>query len=220
VGDAVNVTDLLLGGSAWWVLPCSLLVLGATFGLMPGLMLRLIVLLYPKAHPRREELFGELYDPDMGRVERFEWVFQQFETALRQGPTLRKRVRSERQADAPDNATHDDTDLHKPDDLDLPKSTPFGGVGDLPEREVLDDGPSAPVSRGRTRMDVLAVMSTAERAHNELVVGHYGSRGIDPSEFTPVNPRHDSRGWVQLAENPRYTSENPRYTADDGNVDM
>jgi hypothetical protein len=94
----MNVGDLLLGGSAWWVLPCSLLTVGATFGLLPGLMLRLIVLLYPKGHPRREELFGELYDPDMGRFERFEWVFQQLETAFREGPASRKHARSARRA--------------------------------------------------------------------------------------------------------------------------
>jgi hypothetical protein len=75
----MNGTDFLLGGSAWWVLPCSLLALGATFGLMPGLLLRLIVLFYPKGHPRREELFGELYAAEMGRMERFEWVVQQLD---------------------------------------------------------------------------------------------------------------------------------------------
>lgn len=50
----------------------SLLVFGATFGLLPGLILRLVVQLYPKGHPRREELFGELYHSSMGRFERFE----------------------------------------------------------------------------------------------------------------------------------------------------
>lgn len=106
----MNLSDFLLGGSGWWVLPCSMLTFGATFGLLPGLMLRLIVLLYPKGHPRREELFGELYDPDMGRMARFEWVFQTLETALRQGPACRKRARAERRAnrapiDSADNAS-------------------------------------------------------------------------------------------------------------------
>lgn len=96
----MNGTDFLLGGSAWWVLPCSLLALGATFGLMPGLLLRLIVLFYPKGHPRREELFGELFAAEMGRMERFEWVFQQLETASRQGLSLRWRQRAERKASA------------------------------------------------------------------------------------------------------------------------
>ena len=89
----MNVSDLLIGGSAWWILPVSLLVFGASFGLLPGLMLRLIVLLYPKTDLRRQELFVKLYSPEMGRFGRFEWVFQQLETALRDGPTSRREER-------------------------------------------------------------------------------------------------------------------------------
>ncbi|WP_460406570.1 hypothetical protein [Actinophytocola sediminis] len=92
----MSVSDLLIGGDSWWILPCSLIAVGAAFGLLPGLMLRLIVLLYPKQHPRREELFGELYDPKLGRMERFEWVFQQLELATRQGLSLRRSARIRR----------------------------------------------------------------------------------------------------------------------------
>jgi hypothetical protein len=87
------MTDFLIGGGAWWVVPISLLLFGATFGLIPGLMLRLIVLLYPKDDQRRQELFAELYAPEMGRMTRFEWVFQQLETALREGLANRRAAR-------------------------------------------------------------------------------------------------------------------------------
>jgi hypothetical protein len=87
------MSELLLGGSAWWIVPVSLLVFGATFGLLPGLMLRLLVRLYPKNDPRRRELFAELYGPKMTRLNRFEWVFQQLETALRDGLASRRELR-------------------------------------------------------------------------------------------------------------------------------
>jgi hypothetical protein len=77
----------------------SLVGMAAVFGLLPGLLLRAIVLFYPKGHPRREELFNELYDPEMGRMERIEWVFQQLELASRQGLTLRRCLRAERRAE-------------------------------------------------------------------------------------------------------------------------
>lgn len=80
-------------------LPVSVLGSGLFFGLFPGLILRAVVQFYPSGHPRREELFGELYHSGMGRLERYEWVFQQFETALREGPSLRKRARQERRID-------------------------------------------------------------------------------------------------------------------------
>jgi len=87
------MNELLLGGSAWWIVPTSLLVFGATFGLLPGLMLRLLVQLYPKDDPRRRELFAELYGPRMSRLGRFEWVFQQLETAIRDGLAARRELR-------------------------------------------------------------------------------------------------------------------------------
>lgn len=87
-----------LSGFELWIFP--LFVLGFTlfFGVFPGLILRAVVQLYPRGHPRREELFGELYHSGMGRIERFEFVFQQFETALREGLTFRRSARVEQDA--------------------------------------------------------------------------------------------------------------------------
>ena len=92
----MSLSDLVIGGAAWWVVPVSLVVFGASFGLMPGLMLRLIVRLYPRGDARRRELFAELYAPELGRFERFEWVFQQLETALRDGWEARRELRRRR----------------------------------------------------------------------------------------------------------------------------
>jgi len=64
---------------AWPTLGFALLV----FGFAPGAALRLIVLLYPRDHPRRRELIGELYR--YPRIERPFWVAQQLETALFEG---------------------------------------------------------------------------------------------------------------------------------------
>jgi hypothetical protein len=90
------VNGLVNGGTAFWIFPVSLLVFGATFGLLPGLVLRLLVRLYPKDDPRRRELFAELYGPKMTRFRRFEWVFQQLETALRDGLSARHELRRRR----------------------------------------------------------------------------------------------------------------------------
>lgn len=53
------------------------------FGFLPGLVLALIVRLFPKDDPRRRELHAELYA--VPRWERPFWVCQQFEVALRLG---------------------------------------------------------------------------------------------------------------------------------------
>lgn len=53
------------------------------FGFAPGALLRLIVLLYPRDHPRRRELIGELYA--YPRIERPFWVAEQLELALAEG---------------------------------------------------------------------------------------------------------------------------------------
>jgi hypothetical protein len=73
------MSALALHVVAWPTLGFALLV----FGFAPGALLRLIVLLYPRDHPRRRELIGELY-----RYPRFDrpfWVAQQLETALFEG---------------------------------------------------------------------------------------------------------------------------------------
>src|SRR5262249_8212633 len=64
---------------SWPTLGCALLV----YGFAPGALLRLIVLLYPRKHPRRRELIGELYA--YPRIMRPFWVAEQLETALFEG---------------------------------------------------------------------------------------------------------------------------------------
>lgn len=65
---------------SWPTLGCALLV----YGFAPGALLRLIVVLYPRGHPRRRELIGELYA--YPRIMRPFWVAEQLETALFEGP--------------------------------------------------------------------------------------------------------------------------------------
>lgn len=64
---------------SWPTLGCALLV----YGFAPGALLRLIVLLYPRDHPSRRELIGELYA--YPRIKRPFWVAEQLETALFEG---------------------------------------------------------------------------------------------------------------------------------------
>jgi tetratricopeptide (TPR) repeat protein len=93
------MTDLLVGGAAWWAIPAIALTFGAVFGFFPGFVLRLLVLLYPAGDPRRRELVAELYM--LGRMERVEWVFQQLETALFEGISARlERRRAAKEAPA------------------------------------------------------------------------------------------------------------------------
>ena len=63
---------------SWPTLGCALLV----YGFAPGALLRLIVVLYPRDHPRRRELIGEPAHP---RIMRPFWVAEQLETALFEG---------------------------------------------------------------------------------------------------------------------------------------
>jgi hypothetical protein len=55
----------------------------AAHGLAPGLLLRVIVLAFPKDDPRREELIAELYAVPF--IRRPYWVAQQLETAISDG---------------------------------------------------------------------------------------------------------------------------------------
>lgn len=71
---------------AWPTLGVALLV----FGFAPGVVLRLIVLIYRRGNPRRQELLGELYA--VPRIERPFWVAEQLEVALFEG--LRDRLRA------------------------------------------------------------------------------------------------------------------------------
>jgi tetratricopeptide (TPR) repeat protein len=94
------MSEVLVGGAAWWAIPSFALVFGVVFGFFPGFVLRLLVLLYPADDPRRRELVAELYV--LGRMERVEWVFQQLETALFEGVAARlerRRAADEEPAD-------------------------------------------------------------------------------------------------------------------------
>ncbi len=71
--------SLIVHVLAWPTFLVALLV----FGFTRGALLRLIVLLYDRDHPRRRELLGELYN--VPRIERPFWVAEQFETALFDG---------------------------------------------------------------------------------------------------------------------------------------
>ena len=66
-------------GLTWSTVGVALLV----FGLAPGIVLRLILLIYPRAHPRRRELLAELYAVPM--IVRPFWVAQQLEVAFFEG---------------------------------------------------------------------------------------------------------------------------------------
>lgn len=80
------MTGMIAQLLAWPTLGIALLV----FGFAPGVVLRLIVLFYPRGHPRRRELLGELYA--VPRIERPFWVAEQLEVALFEG--LRDRARA------------------------------------------------------------------------------------------------------------------------------
>jgi len=80
------MTGMIAQLLAWPTLSIALLV----FGFAPGVVLRLIVLFYPRGHLRRRELLGELYA--VPRIERPFWVVEQLEIALFEG--LRDRARA------------------------------------------------------------------------------------------------------------------------------
>jgi Sigma-70, region 4 len=61
------------------------------FAFLPGLVLRLLVCLYPKDHARRTELLGQLYSMPQWRRPWF--VVEQLETALAEGLVVRARRR-------------------------------------------------------------------------------------------------------------------------------
>lgn len=84
------IADLISLKGIWSTLFMTCLV----FGFAPGAVLRLSVLWLPKDDPRRRELIGELYA--MKRWERPVWVFQQLETILFEGLSLRIQQSRER----------------------------------------------------------------------------------------------------------------------------
>lgn len=79
----------LLDAAAIWP---ALLIALVIFGSAPHLVLRLLLLAYPKDHPRRAELWAEL--PAVPRWERPFWVCEQIDGALFEGLSSRRRGRS------------------------------------------------------------------------------------------------------------------------------
>ena len=73
------MASVIFQNVSWPTLLVALLV----FGFAPGAVLRLIALAYPRDHPRRRELRGELYA--VPRIERPFWVFEQLEVGLCEG---------------------------------------------------------------------------------------------------------------------------------------
>jgi hypothetical protein len=81
------LTDLV-GVLRDWRLGLGIMLM---FGTAPGLVLRLLLCMYPKGHPRRDELLAELYH--LRYLERPLFVAQQMETALFEGMSARRRTR-------------------------------------------------------------------------------------------------------------------------------
>ena len=77
--------------------PWSFVLVLVVFGIAPGLLTRLITLMYPKGHPRRAELVAEIYA--VPRMKRPMWVAEQLELGLSEGLGERLRgVRARRAA--------------------------------------------------------------------------------------------------------------------------
>lgn len=77
----------LFGAIASWR---SALIVFVVFGVAPGLVLRLLVKIYPKEDSRRAELIAELYAK--GRIERVFFVGEQLETVIFEGIPVRVRT--------------------------------------------------------------------------------------------------------------------------------
>jgi hypothetical protein len=89
------MSELIEAVISW---PCLLIVL-LVFGVAPGLVLRSILLVYPKAHPRRRELLGELYKlPHWARPL---FVAEQVELMLAEGLPARLQLVRARHAEQP-----------------------------------------------------------------------------------------------------------------------
>lgn len=80
------VSELLAAVVSWRTLLLVVLV----FGFAPGFCLRLLVKLYPKDDPRRQELVADLYA--LGHFERLLYVGEQLETVLFEGVPHRIRA--------------------------------------------------------------------------------------------------------------------------------
>jgi hypothetical protein len=82
---------------SWSQMPLFVLTVGLIFGFAPGLMLNLGVLVFPKGHPRREELLAELEVVPF--LKRAFWVFQALQITCTEGiPARVSAVRAARRS--------------------------------------------------------------------------------------------------------------------------
>jgi hypothetical protein len=84
----------IIGGGA-----LAYIIYSATVGLLPGIMLKPLLLLYPKGSDRPEEILGELYALPLRK--RLPWAFWQVEVALFEGTFERIRARRRARANMP-----------------------------------------------------------------------------------------------------------------------
>jgi len=88
------MTDLIDAAAVWPTLLIALIV----FGCAPNLMLRLLLLAYPKDHPQRTAIWADLRA--VPRWERPFWVCEQIDGVLVEGLRLRRRRGPRRAAPA------------------------------------------------------------------------------------------------------------------------
>jgi DNA-binding CsgD family transcriptional regulator len=101
-----TVSEYIDVSATWWALPVGVLIVAITFGFMPGLLIRQVVRLWPKGHPRRAELVAEVYALEY--FKRVLFVFEQIETGLFEGLTARVRTRRAQDADTDEDAANDE----------------------------------------------------------------------------------------------------------------
>jgi hypothetical protein len=81
--------------------------------IVPGRLLRAAVRLYPKEHPRREELLADLgrFRSEHGRLDR-QWIIEQLELVLREGFPERvassRKIWRKRRTDRKEIADHEE----------------------------------------------------------------------------------------------------------------
>lgn len=121
----------------------GVLISAIVFGFVPGALMRQVVRLWPKEHPRRAELIAEVYVIDYGK--RLLFLFSVFEMGLFEGVAERLReVREARRAgnvdDEPDPAPVDDESIVVVSD----PAVDHIRLSDLPELRVQIQGLSEP----------------------------------------------------------------------------
>lgn len=171
--------------------PVGALIFGLTFGLAPGLLLRVVVLLYPKGNPRRTELLAELYTEKGKRayLDRVVWVFEQLELALCEGLPQRaaivRRARRRRRADRKEIAAREERinaeTLGWAQAIIRERSILFGGQARLPNTPI-----SRPLPDQRRGPDELGVSTSTHLLGTRLSPGCSAHRHSNtPSDRGP-----------------------------------